>query len=58
MDAAIGFGEGGFRLWDGQGWPCFLTADRTAGGKSMRVIRGVESESEVRGLNLAVAGIQ
>jgi hypothetical protein len=45
-------------LWDGQGWPCFLTADRTAGGKFMRVIPGVESESEVRGLNLAVAGIQ
>jgi hypothetical protein len=57
-DAAIGFGEGRFRLWDGQGWPCFLSADRTAGGKLMRVIRAVESEPDVRGLNLAVAGIQ
>ena len=33
-----------------------LSADRTARGKFMRVIRGVESESEVRELNLAVAG--
>ena len=33
-----------------------LSADRIAGGKFMRVIRGVESESEVRELNLAVAG--
>lgn len=27
----------------------FLSADRRAGGKFMRVIGGVESESEVRG---------